>query len=315
MNKIYIYATKTIYLILTILNLKKKIISKIKFNLGLNNILILRQKYESVQYINETECQVFSQNGEDGIIDYLITKLKIFKPNFIEIGVGTYIEANTRFLYDRFYPKGLIIDCEKDLENKVSSNINLWKGDLKILEVFVTQKNINNLLIKNCNFNVDIFSLDIDGIDYWILEKINSINPKIIIAEYNPTFGHVLEVTVPNIINFDRKKYHYSQLCYGMSLVALIKLMKNKNYYFIGSNSSCNNAFFISNDFNKNKYFTNLTVKNLSDYTDSNIRESRDINNKLNFLTGRKKLNEIKNCQVIDLSKETRPLVTISSLI
>ena len=100
-----------------------------------------------------------------------------------------------------------------------------------------------------------------------------------------------------------------------MSLVALIKLMKNKNYYFIGSNSACNNAFFISNDFNKNKYFTNLTVKNLSDYTDSSIRESRDINNKLNFLTGRKKLNDIKNCQVIDLSKEARPLVTISSLI
>ena len=44
--------------------------------------------------------------------------LKIIKPKFIEIGVGDYFEANTRFIYERFYPKGLIIDCEKNLKNK-----------------------------------------------------------------------------------------------------------------------------------------------------------------------------------------------------
>ena len=88
----------------------------------------------------------------------------------------------------------------------------------------------------------------------------------------------------------------------------------NGDRLFIGTGTETNGVA-ANIDIIGGKYFTNLTVKNLSDYTDSSIRESRDINNKLNFLTGRKKLNDIKNCQVIDLSKEARPLVTISSLI
>ena len=57
---------------------------------------------------------------------------------------------------------------------------------------------------------------------------------KIVVTEYNATFGANLEVTVPNINNFNRTKYHYSNLCYGMSLRAIINLMKRKNYTFLG---------------------------------------------------------------------------------
>jgi hypothetical protein len=315
MNKFYIYITKIFFYLLRILYIKKKFIYTIQFNLGLNNIMISSQKYDQVKYISDSECKVYSQNGEDGIINFLTTKLEIYKPNFIEIGVGTYVEANTRFLYDRFYPKGIIIDCEKNLEKKVNLNVNTWKGDLRIVEAFINKDNINDIISKNCDFVIDIFSLDIDGIDYWILDEIQSINSKIVIAEYNPIFGHTLEITVPYIYNFNRKQYHYSQLCYGMSLVALINLMRNKSYYFLGSNSTCNNAFFISKNFSKDKYFPNLLIKDLHYYVDSNVRESRDINNKLNFLTGFKKIESIKDCEVINLSKETHPIVKISSLI
>ena len=74
-------------------------------------------------------------------------KLNILKPNFVEIGVGEYIECNTRMLYDRFYQKGLIIDCISDLEFKVSSNVNTWKGDLNILEKNVTSENIKEFIM------------------------------------------------------------------------------------------------------------------------------------------------------------------------
>ena len=315
MNKFYIYIARTILSLLKIFNLKRIFIAKIHFNLGLNNIIILSQKFDKIKDISETECKVYSQNGEDGIINYLISKLEIYKPNFIEIGVGSYIEANTRFLYERFYTKGLIIDCEKNLKEKVSSNVNLWKGDLRIIEAFVNVENINTLISKNCNFEVDIFSLDIDGIDYWILDEIKDIHPKIIIAEYNPIFGNKLEITVPNISNFDRKEYHYSQLCYGMSLMALIKIMNRKKYYYIGSNSACNNAFFVSNNFTKEKYFKNLIIKDLSYYVNSNIRESRNENGKLNFLTGEKRIQQIKDCKVVDLSDDKKSIVSIANLV
>ena len=41
-----------------------------------------------------------------------------------------------------------------------------------------------------------------------------------------------MEVTVPNLENFNRKHYHYSNLCYGMSLMALNNIMIKKSFYF-----------------------------------------------------------------------------------
>ena len=315
MKNFYINITKLITKILSFLNIKKKITNNINYNLGLNNLLLISEKYNDMNKLEQSECKIFSQNGEDGILDYIITMLKIIKPNFIEIGVGTYVEANTRFIYDRFYPKGIIIDVEKSLSSKVFSNINSWKGDLRIIEEKVSTKNINKIISKHCDFNVDIFSLDIDSIDYWIIDKLKPNISKIFVAEYNPVFGSSLEVTVPNLANFDRGKYHYSHLCYGMSLKALINLMSKKNYYFIGSNSLKNNAFFVSNDFPMNQYFKKLELESLDYYVDSNVRESRDITGNLNYLSGEKKLNEILDCEVVDISDDINKKIKIKDIL
>ena len=72
------------------------------------------------------------------------------------------------------------------------------------------------------------------------------------------------------------------------------------------------NAFFVSNDFNKKNFFENLEIKSLENYTNSNIRDSRDINNELNYLSGfEKKIKEIENCEVINLEKNKYDLVKI----
>ena len=87
-----------------------------------------------------------------------------------------------------------------------------------------------------------------------------------------------------------------------MSLKALIELMREKNYYFIGTNLQKMNAFFISNDFKKEDYFKNIEIdNNLQDYTNSNIRDSRDKNYNLNFLSGENKIKAIYDCEVINL--------------
>ena len=315
MKNFYINIAKLISRLFGFLNLKKKLITNINYNLGLNNLLIISEKYSNISNLAQSECKIFSQNGEDGILDYINTMLKIERPNFIEIGVGAYTEANTRFIYDRFFPKGIIIDAEENLKNKVLSNINYWKGDLTIIEERISTENINDVISKNCDFNIDIFSLDIDGIDYWIIEKLKPNTSKIFVAEYNAVLGDTLEVTTPNIENFDRKEYHYSHLCFGMSLKALINIMEKKNYYFIGTNSVRNNAFFISNDYPINKYFKKLKIEEISYYVDSNIRESRDVNGNLNYLSKEKKLKEIYDCEVIDLSSSTQKKVKIRDII
>jgi len=289
------------------LKIKKNFITRIKFDLGLNNILLIQKSnYDHVSDIQKVECKVFSQHGEDGIINYLLVKLGIIRPNFIEIGVGDYTEANTRFLYERFYPKGIIIDCEKNLEEKIKRNINFWKGNLLPIEKNINTENINKVISKNCNFDVDLFSIDIDGIDYWIIDKLDFSNIKIIVAEYNPIYGPDLEVTVPNLENFNRRDYHYSNLCYGMSLMALKNIMIKKNFYLVGTNSTRNNAFFVSEKFKQNEYFPNIKIKNLDYYTDFNYRESRNQNNKLNYISGKNRINEIRDCNVVDLKGNSK---------
>ena len=317
-EKLMFKIIKVITKLLRKLNLDRIFFDKIFFNIGLNQISENRKNYDNIDNIQQVELKVFSQNGEDGIIDYLLTKLKLIphSTNFIEIGVGDYRESNTRFIYNRFHSKGVIIDCINDMKKKVKPHVNLWKGDLRICNSFINSNNINKILEKNCDFDVDVFSLDIDGIDYWIIQKLKKNISKIFIAEFNPVFGPKLKVTVPNIDNFDRTNYHYSNLCYGMSLSALIDVMKEKNFYFVGTNLQKMNAFFVSNDFNKKDFFNNLIIGSLENYTNSNIRDSRDINNNLNYLSGfEKKIKEIENCKVVNLETNKNDLVKIKDLI
>ena len=302
LNKICYIIIKKIIEFIKYLNLDQAVFDKLIFCIGINQLTSSRQNYKNFGTLHEAELKVFSQNGEDGIIDYLVHQLDIPSPNFVEIGIGNYRESNTRFLYNRVHSKGLIIDRLDQLQMKVKPYVNLWKGDLRIHQKMVNAENINEILAKYCDYEIDVFSIDIDGVDYWVISKLKPNISKIFIAEYNPVFGPDLEITVPNIDGFDRTNYHNSNLCYGLSLKALIKLMVEKNYYFLGTNLQKMNAFFISNNLKKESFFPNINLRKLSYYSDSNIRDSRDRNYNLTYLSGSKKQKEIENCEVIDLS-------------
>ena len=288
-------------------NLKIQIAKNFFFNLELN--------LENIKDIDQTNYKVFSQNGEDGIIQYLIKILKLNHIKFVEIGTEDYSESNTRYIFQTMRCDGLIIDPLKNLETIVRKNIpEFWKNKLTILNKFVTPENINSLLDNN-NFqnNIDLFSLDIDGIDYWIIKKLKKNISKIFVAEYNPYFGPDLEITVPNINNFNRTSYHHSNLCWGVSLKSLIKIMIEKNYTFVGSNDLRNNAFFVSNDHIDKIKIKKLNLENLFEFTNATYRESRDQNGNLSFIEPKKILHEIKDCEVIDLKSDK--LVKIRELL
>lgn len=282
--------------------IKKKILM-----IGQSHILNMRKNYDIITSISDVDYKVFSQHGEDGILDFLLKKLNIEKPKFIEIGVGDYTECNTRFLFETRSAKGLVIDCLKDLEKEISKNLKLWKGDLKIVETYVNSENIIEILQKyNFDNKIDLFSLDIDGIDYWILKSLPNNFSNIAVIEYNPIFGHTHEITVPNYKEFNRSLYHHSNLCFGMSLKALINIMDEKNFYFLGSNLRRNNAFFVSKKYEKERYFPNLKVTDISKNVDCNIRESRGLNGELTFLSGKNRIQEIENCEIINLENNIK---------
>ena len=285
------------------------------FAIGSSHFSVMKQYYSEIKNLSDADYKVFSQTGEDGIIDYLLYSLNIKVPKFVEIGVGDYRESNTRYIFQKNCSKGLIVDKNKNLKKKVSKIVKLWKGDLTIIETTVTSENILYILNSNdFDNNLDVFSLDVDGIDYWILKVLPEKFSKIVVVEYNSIFGANLEVTIPNLNDFDRKKYHYSSLCYGVSLQALVKLMNKKKYVFVGSNIACFNAFFVLESEIEKLNLTLPDINDLTKFTTSYISDSRSIDGKLNYLSGKQKLKEIENCEVIDLSNPEKKLVKIKDI-
>ena len=297
-----------------------KISRQLKYSSTLSGkacLLEYRKKYFQYTSINDAEFKVFSQNGEDGIIDFLLNRASIENPRFVEIGTEDYNEANTRFIYESSNAKGMIIDDSLNLK-ELSKEIDLWKGRIIALKEKVGSENIKLILEKNKFLdNIDLFSLDIDGIDYWILKELPEKISKIFVAEFNPVFGPNLEITTPNIKNFNRTKYHYSNLCWGMSLKALINMMNYKGFIFLGVNQLKNNAFFIVDDLKDNflNIINNLNQNNLENFTNHEFMESRDKNGDLTYLDKKKQIDIIKDCEVINLKNSDKKLTKIKELI
>ena len=307
------------FLLKIIINFLKKIrrysVNKLTIILAHYILLKSRSYYDKYKLIEDSEIKIFSQNGEDGIIDFIVEKLNLKKPSFVEIGVGDYSEANTRLLYEMYYGNGLIIDVNKNLKKKVGQNVNLWKGNLKVIEAKVSSKNINSLLNDNISFPIDFFSIDIDGIDYWVINELRNIISKVFILEYNHIFGSKLEVSVPNDQEFLIKNYYYSSIFFGASLKAYIKLMDRKGYYLLGVNRLRNNAFFINKDYKKNVFFPKISKVNLKEATNFNYTTSRNVQGVLDYLNRKNSLNKIINLDIIDLSKGNKKKTKLKTVL
>lgn len=263
-------------------------------------ILSELNRNKSSKNIQDYEFKVFSQNGEDGIIQFLIQNTEIKNKIFVEFGVETYKEANTKFLLLNNGWSGLIIDGDKDAMEKIASSDLHWKYDLKSIGNFITKDNINKI-IKSAGIEgeIGLLSVDIDGNDYWVFENIDCVNPQILIMEYNSMFGDIHKISVPYDENFVRSQKHYSNLYYGASIAALCDIANKKGYDLVGSNSFGNNLFFIRHDCNKLKI--KLTPKEA--YVKSKFRESRDKNGKLTFLSHEEGLKLIKNEFVVNVQE------------
>ncbi|OYU94266.1 MAG: hypothetical protein CFE21_16905 [Bacteroidetes bacterium B1(2017)] len=255
----------------------------------------MKPSYNSVQDFSEIEFSVFSQLEDDGIIQYLIHTLKIENKFFIEFGVQNYIESNTRFLLMNDNWNGLIYDGSKDNIDFVKNDYYYWKYNLKARNLFITSENINEAFIADgVPKNPGILHIDIDGNDYWIWKSIEVINPTIVIMEYNGGFGSEKAVTVPYKPDFERYSAHFSGLFFGASLQSLCDLAEQKGYYFVGSNSYGNNAYFV-----KKESIANLKPISCQEgFRRSLCRQNKDANGEFTYTLDEEILNSFKDLKV-----------------
>ena len=228
----------------------------IRFFNKINNKKKYTKFSSNLDKINDFEYQITSQNNEDGIINHIFDILKIDKLNFMEIGFD-YYQNNSLAVLKRCN-KGLFIDGDNKKAIILRNVLKLFYPATKITvqNALVDIDNINQ--IKEQNFNnqeeIDFLSIDVDGIDYYLLKEIN-FKPKLICIEYNFWFGKDLSCAVPY-----KKNYSIDSLSnyVGASLKALTELANSKDYHLIALDSACINAFFIRDDLKHNFEILNL---------------------------------------------------------
>tara|TARA_B100001989_G_scaffold51260_1_gene33283 strand:+ start:645 stop:1538 length:894 start_codon:yes stop_codon:yes gene_type:complete len=228
----------SIFSLLKFINKKFKKKSFVKFSDNLNDI-------------NKYEYKKTSQNNEDGIIEFILNKINAKKINFVEIGFDFYQNNSLNFLGK--VNKGLFIDGSEDKVIKLKSIMTLLYPfkNIKVLNKFIDKDNLNLIIDSHFHSNeeIDFFSIDVDGIDYYLFENLK-VRPKVICIEYNFWFGPHIKCSVPYDKNFT---WEIGSKYSGASLNSLCDIAKKKGYYLIALESRCVNAFFIRSDL-KNKF-------------------------------------------------------------
>jgi len=181
--------------------------------------------------VNYFEKTVYSEKGEDGIIEYIFSVIGTTNKFFVEFGVGDGKVCNTRYLREKGWD-GLLMDPKDNNHSFIKKE-------------FVTAENVHNLFEKyRVPKNFDLLSIDVDGNDYYIWKSINNYNPRVVIIEYNSSYP-------PNesrVIEYDPNFHWDGTDYYGASLLALIKLAEEKGYTLVCCNNKGVNAFFLKDD-------------------------------------------------------------------
>jgi len=247
---------------------KYRIMKQKLINLCLKPMKCNNQEYENKRrfddplHLDRFGYKVYSQNDEDGIIQEIFNRIGVTNKTFVEFGVQDGLESNCHYLLFNGW-NGLWLEGSKKNFKKLQKCFKkpLSSKQLTAINAFITADNINTLIGESGNINgeIDLLSIDIDGNDYWIWEKINCISPRVVVIEYNAKFlppcQWVMEYNPKHIWDGSDK--------YGASLKSLELLGKRLGYTLVATNRNGVNAFFVKENLAKGLFAEPATAENL----------------------------------------------------
>ncbi len=206
------------------------------------------------------EFSGFSQNGEDGILDVLRRKLSSTNRYFVEIGSADGMQNNSSWLVLVEQYAGLMVEGNPHLVERAKRLIPHYSLGAECVNMFVTSESIRELKSLALYTDPDVFSLDIDGVDYYVARAVfdAGFRPKILVVEYNSVFGPDKSMTVPYKEDFSYGREHPTRLYYGVSLSAWRKFFGDLGYRFVTVDSKGVNAFFIDPQFFDGEFLKGL---------------------------------------------------------
>lgn len=179
------------------------------------------------------EKKIYSQNGEDGVIEKLLSLIGIHYNFFVEFGVEDGNECNTRYIEEKFKLNGIRFDC------------NFYSIDRKIYKCRINKENILDIFsFYNIPKQIDVLSIDTDYNDFYLWkELLNCYTANIVIIEYNSNFKLENKIVVydPNG-KWDHTNY------FGAGIIPLFNLGKQFGYDLVYADNNGVNLFFVKSN-------------------------------------------------------------------
>lgn len=221
--------------------------------------------------------RVYSQTDEDGLLLYIFSVIGFTNKVLVDIAFASPYGANTTNLICNWGWNGLLIHgSDKELESSkkyFKSHPDTSIVLPKLIMEWITAENVNDILVSNgISGGIDLFSLDVDGMDYWIWKSLEAIQPRVVIVECQTMWGHEKSVTVPYKPDFNRFNVHPDY--FGASLSAFIKLGREKGYRLVGCNKYGYNAFFVQNGIGE-KFLPEISPEECFAYVPSDLQQKR----------------------------------------
>jgi len=190
----------------------------------------------------------YSQFEEDGILLYIFSMIPPINRTCVEICAGNGRECNTANLIINHGWWGHLFDGNeqnvKSGKEFFTQNKDTFLYPPRFTKAWITAENVNDQIAKSgATGPVDLLSLDIDGIDYWVWKAITVIEPQVVVCETHNPIPPDKALTVP----YDPEFIFESENYRGASLAAMCKLGREKGYRLVGTHRFGFNAFFIKN--------------------------------------------------------------------
>ncbi|MFG0212417.1 hypothetical protein ACFU8X_04890 [Brevibacillus porteri] len=205
--------------------------------------------------LNRYEKRVFSQNGEDGIIEEIFSRIGTTNRYCVEFGVGDGSECMIKNLVTQHGWSGLAMEGDLNSCKKMSADY-APHPQLMIKCESITRENIVSLFEDNgVPKEFDLLSIDIDGNDYWVWQALSTYTPRLVVIEYNAAFSPPQKMVIEYQPDFKWGGTTY----FGASLSSLAILGNRLGYALVGTDSKGVNAFFLRHDLLRQSGFSELT--------------------------------------------------------
>lgn len=206
--------------------------------------------------LSDVGFKCHSQCDEDGILLFLFSIIGAGPKLCVEICAGDGMECNCANLILSHGWHGLLVDGDPANVERgrafYARSKYTYVFPPQFVQAWITRSSVNRLLADHgFQGEVSLLSIDVDGVDYWIWESIDSISPRVVVLEYQDILGPNVKWTVPYDDHFSAKAYSTTDGMpdfAGASLSAFIALGQRKGYRLVGVNRYGFNAFFVRND-------------------------------------------------------------------